>query len=97
MIRVMIERQCQPGKEEQLKDLLLELRIAGVRQYGYISGETLREAGHPSTFMVISTWVSVEDWTKWQTARPRMLIADMIASLLTAEEKIRIFQEVHDI
>ncbi len=96
MIRVMIERQCQPGKEAQLKDLLLELRVAAIRQHGYISGETLREAGHPSTFMVISTWISVESWKNWQTARPRMLVADMMAALLTAQEKIRVFTEDHD-
>ena len=97
MIRVVIERQCQPGKEAQLKDLLLELRVAAIRQYGYISGETLREVDHPSTLMVISTWVSVDSWKKWQTARPRMLIADMMAALLTAEEKIRVFTEDHDV
>ena len=45
MIRVMIERHCQPGKEKQLRDLLLELRSAGMRQHGYITGETLRVCG----------------------------------------------------
>jgi len=97
MIRIMIERQCQPGKEAQLKDLLLELRIAAIRQNGYISGETLRAADNPSTFMVISTWVSMDSWKSWQTARPRMLVADMMASLLTSGEKIRVFTEDHDV
>ncbi len=45
MIRVMIERQCQPGKEKQLRDLMLELRSAAMRQRGYITGETLRDSG----------------------------------------------------
>ena len=38
MIRVMIERKCQPGKEKQLRELLRELRMAALRQLGYITG-----------------------------------------------------------
>ncbi|MCX5855583.1 MAG: antibiotic biosynthesis monooxygenase [Deltaproteobacteria bacterium] len=93
MIRVMIERQCQPGKEKQLRDLLLELRSAGMRQRGYITGETLREADNPSIFMVISTWITLEAWKAWQTARQRLLIEEMMDSLLTAERKVRVFTE----
>jgi heme oxygenase (mycobilin-producing) len=93
MIRVMIERPCQPGKEKQLRDLLLELRSAGMRQYGYITGETLREADNPSVFMVISTWITLEAWKAWQTSRQRLLIEEMMDSLLTAERKVRVFTE----
>jgi len=93
MIRVMIERPCQPGKEKQLRDLLLELRSAGMRQHGYITGETLREADNPSVFMVISTWITLEAWKAWQTSRQRLLIEEMMDSLLTAERKVRVFIE----
>ena len=93
MIRVMIERQCQLGKEKQLRGLLLELRSAGMRQHGYITGETLREADNPSLFMVISTWMTLEAWKAWQTARPRLLREEMMDSLLTAERKVRVFIE----
>jgi heme-degrading monooxygenase HmoA len=93
MIRVMIERPCQSGKEKQLRDLLLELRSAGMRQHGYITGETLREADNPSVFMVISTWMTLEAWKAWQTSRQRLLIEEMMDSLLTAERKVRVFIE----
>jgi heme-degrading monooxygenase HmoA len=93
MIRVMIERPCQPGKEKQLRDLLLELRSAGMRQRGYITGETLREADNPSVFMVISTWITLDAWKAWQTSRQRLLIEEMMDSLLTAERKVRVFIE----
>jgi len=96
MIRVMIERKCQPGKEKQLRDLLLELRSAGMRQPGYISGETLREADNPSVFMVISTWITSDAWKLWQTARQRSLIEDMIDSLLTDARKVRVFTEDYE-
>jgi len=97
MIRVMIERKCQSGKEKQLRDLLLELRSAGMRQPGYITGETLREADDPSIFMVISTWMSLDAWKAWQTSRQRLLIEEMMNSLLTDSRKVRVFAEDHDV
>ena len=93
MIRVMIERHCQPGKEKQLRDLLLELRSAGMRQHGYITGETLREADNPSVFMVISTWMTLEAWKAWQTARQRLSVEEMLDSILTESRKARVFIE----
>ncbi|MEN6321222.1 MAG: antibiotic biosynthesis monooxygenase family protein [Syntrophaceae bacterium] len=97
MIRVMIERKCQIGKEKQLRDLLLELRSAGMRQPGYITGETLREADDPSIFMVISTWMSLDAWKAWQTSRQRLLIEEMMNSLLIESRKVRVFVEDHDV
>jgi heme-degrading monooxygenase HmoA len=91
MIKVMIERHCQPGKETQLIDLLLELRSAAMRQHGYITGETLREAENPSVFMVIGTWITLEAWRVWQTSRQRLAVDEMIDSLLTETRKVRVF------
>ena len=91
MIKVMIERHCQPGKEKQLMDLLLELRSAAMRQHGYITGETLREAENPSVFMVIGTWITLEAWRVWQTSRQRLAVDEMIDSLLTETRKVRVF------
>jgi heme-degrading monooxygenase HmoA len=97
MIRVMIERHCQPGKEAQLRDLLLELRSAAMRQPGYISGETLREVGNPSVFMVISTWITRDAWKAWQTSRQRLLIEEMMDSLLTDARKVSVFTEDYEV
>jgi len=97
MIRVMIERHCQPGKEKQLRDMLLELRSAGMRQPGYITGETLREAENPSVFMVISTWITLEAWKVWQTSRQRLLIEEMIEPLIKDSRKVRVFTEDHEV
>jgi heme-degrading monooxygenase HmoA len=97
MIRVMIERHCQPGKEAQLRDLLLELRSAAMRQNGYISGETLRESDNPSVFMVISTWITLDAWKVWQTSRQRLLIEEMMDSLLTDARKVRVFTEDYEV
>jgi heme-degrading monooxygenase HmoA len=96
MIRVMIERHCQPGKEKQLRDLLLELRSAGMRQPGYITGETLREADKPTVFMVISTWITLEAWKVWQTSRRRLSIEEMMEPLIKESRKVRVFTEDYD-
>ena len=96
MIRVMIERRCQSGKEKQLRDLLIELRMAALRQHGYISGETLREADDPVNFVVISTWTTLEYWKAWQTARQRLSVEEMMEPLLTATRKVRVFIEDYE-
>ncbi len=97
MIRVIIERQCQPGKEKQLRDLMLELRAAGMRQLGYITGETLRDVDNPSLFIVVSTWTTLEAWKAWQTARQRLLIEEMMDPLLTQPRKVRVFTVDYDV
>jgi heme-degrading monooxygenase HmoA len=96
MIRVMIERQCQPGKEKQLRDLMLELRSAAMRQRGYITGETLRDTDNPSVFMVMSTWITLEAWKVWQTSRQRLLIEEMMEPLIKESRKVRVFTEDYD-
>jgi len=94
MIRVVIERHCLPGKEDQLRNLIQELRSGAVRRRGYISGETLREMGDPSHFMIISTWTTIEAWEAWASDRRKTFLVDgMMDSLLSAPEKVRVFVE----
>jgi heme oxygenase (mycobilin-producing) len=96
MIRVMIERYCKPGKEAQLRDLLKELRMAAMTQYGYISGETLCELENPSLFIVISTWATLDAWRAWQVSQRRLLIEEKIGSLTTSETRLRILAFVYE-
>ena len=95
MIRVMIEQYCQPGKEEQLRDLLIDLRAMAMRQRGYISGETLRDLINPSLFKVISTWSALEDWRTWQRSQQRLSIDETIESLTNKRRKLSIFTMDH--
>ena len=96
MIRVMIERRCQEGKEKQLRDLMLELRSAALRQHGYLSGETLRDVDDPANFVVISTWMTLDTWKAWQTARQRLAIEEMMEPLLRVPRTVRVFREDYE-
>jgi heme-degrading monooxygenase HmoA len=96
MIRVMIERHCKPGKESQLRDLLKELRVAAMSQYGYISGETLCELDHPSLFIVISTWATLDAWRAWEVSQRRLLIEERIDSLITTGKRLCILAFVYE-
>ena len=95
MIRVMIEQYCKPGKETQLRDILIDLRAMAMRQRGYICGETLREFINPSLFKVISTWSNFEDWRTWQQSQQRLSIDEMIESLTNKKRKLSIFTVDH--
>ena len=91
MIKVFIEQDCQPGKEVQFKDILIEMRNMAMRQRGYISGETLRELINPSHFRIASTWSTLEDWKTWHESPQRLLIDEMIESITINGRKIYIF------
>ncbi len=91
MIRIMVERRCQPDREAELESLLLELRTKSMSQRGYVSGETLKSIGDPSLWLVISTWVDVDLWKVWETMPERREIESRIYPLLIGSEKISIF------
>ncbi len=91
MIRVMIERRCQPDREAELESLLTELRGRSRGRPGYISGETLRRVDDPSLWLVISTWVDADLWKVWETMPERREIESRIYRLLIGPEKVLIF------
>jgi heme-degrading monooxygenase HmoA len=72
--------------------LLKELRSRATVQPGYISGETLRKIDTPDEYLVISTWESVEDWSKWSTSQERKEIQGKIDTLLGGKTEHAIFR-----
>lgn len=91
MVRVIIERRCQPNKEVELEKLLVELRSKGVQQRGYVSGETLRSVDDPSLWLVISTWLDAELWNAWENHPERQEVVTKIERLLVAPAKASVF------
>lgn len=90
-VRVLIEREIEPGSELQLHQLLVQLRAKAMQLKGYISGETLRALDDPNKFLVISTWSSLEEWKTWENNADRRKLEDQIGKFLRSPEKSTIY------
>jgi hypothetical protein len=65
-IGVLIKRVTKKGVDARiLLPYIIELRALGVRQPGYISGETFFNLDRPEECLVIGRWTAVEYWQKW--------------------------------
>jgi heme-degrading monooxygenase HmoA len=84
-VKIFIKRQVPAGKEEQLMDLIRQIRSLAVVQPGYVSGETLRSVANPEDYLVISNWQAIEDWKAWEKSKQRKDIQDRIDELLGKE------------
>ena len=89
-VRVLIEREVEPGQESRLLQILTQSRATAMKAKGYISGETLRSVDSPHKFLVLSNWNSVEDWKNWEKAPERSVLQKDLAPLLR-QEKCSIF------
>jgi heme-degrading monooxygenase HmoA len=90
-IRVLIEREVEPGKETYLQQFLTQARTKAMRAKGYISGETLRALDNPHKFIVISNWNTVEDWMAWEKGPERAKLQQELEPLLLGKEKCTVF------
>lgn len=90
-IRILIHREIEPGKELRLNQLLLRLRAKAMQAGGYISGETLRSLDNPHSFLVISTWDSLEEWRAWEANPERKQLQDEIDQLLRAPSRSEVY------
>ncbi|MBM3118362.1 MAG: antibiotic biosynthesis monooxygenase [Chloroflexi bacterium] len=91
MIRVVIERHCRPDKVAEMETLLIDFRIAAMRQPGYISGETLHSVDDPALWLVVSTWADIDAWKAWQTSAERQEVQKKLEPLLISPEKVSVF------
>jgi quinol monooxygenase YgiN len=90
-IRVLIEREIQPGNDLKLHNLLMQLRTKAMLQKGYITGETLRDLSSVSKFLVIGTWSSIDDWNAWLANPERKKLQTELDKLLKSPEKATIY------
>ena len=75
-IGVLIKRVTMHGEDAKvLLPHIIELRALGIRQPGYISGETFFNIDRPDECLVVSRWTSLEHWQKW-TRDPRRIELD---------------------
>lgn len=92
MIRVILERRVKEGKYEEFTERLKELRMAAVRQSGYVSGEVLSSVDDASRVVVISSWRNLNDWRKWAGSEERNRLAGRIDEVLTEKTETRVYQ-----
>ncbi|MDY0038834.1 MAG: antibiotic biosynthesis monooxygenase [Desulforhabdus sp.] len=90
-VRVLIEREIEPGHELQLHQLLLQLRAKAMQVKGYISGETLRALDDPNRFLVISTWGNLDEWKNWENNAVRKRLQEEVSRFLRTPEKTSIY------
>jgi len=90
MVKVLIERHVQKGKEGYLMDLLNKLRTELIEQPGYVSGELLQSMEDKATFFALSTWFSTLDWKSWENDPRRRAIESRIEPLLTDSPRLTV-------
>ncbi|MGA2938006.1 MAG: antibiotic biosynthesis monooxygenase family protein [Syntrophobacteraceae bacterium] len=93
-VRVVIEREVEPGKETKLRDLMMRARSKAIKAQGYISGETLRALDNPNKFLVLSNWNSAKDWKAWEKDPERDKLQMEMESLLLGREKCTIYMHL---
>ena len=90
-VRVIIERQVEPGQEARLRLLMTKARSKATDAKGYISGETLRALDDPNKFIVISNWKSAQDWKPWEKDPERVKLRQELEPLLIGKERCTIY------
>ncbi len=90
LVRVLIERQIKPGKEDEARELVVEMRESAIPQSGYVSGETLEDINDPRCVVIISTWHATEDWQRWESSEKHQDLISRINPLLETPANVRI-------
>ena len=80
-IKILIKRTIPGDKIRDLLPLVKKMRTLATNQAGYISGETLRSIEKPGEYLVISTWLSAQDWHNWFRNPERTAIQEQIDAL----------------
>ncbi len=93
-VRVVIEREVEPGREASLQHLMMQARSKAINARGYISGETLRAVENPNKFLVLSNWISAADWKAWENDPERTKLQKAMTPLLLGGEKCTLYVHV---
>ena len=94
--KLTVERRVVPGYQDEVGELLRQLRSGAVRQAGFISGETVVDAFNPTVFMTISTWASISVWQEWEKNPDRLAIVQQINEHLQSTPVVRVWTDAID-
>jgi quinol monooxygenase YgiN len=90
-VKVVITRRFKQGRTEEALPLLNHLRIGGMRQRGYITGETMISLDDPLKLVVLSTWESQKDWQTWRSDPVRRALEDKMDQMLSEPVTYEVF------
>ena len=91
-IGVLIKRVTNNGVDAKtLLPHIVELRALGVRQKGYISGETFFNLDRKEECVVISRWTALEFWQKWLQDPRRMELNGNMEKHLETETEYNVY------
>lgn len=92
-VSVMIRRSfTDPGKAAKLAPLIVRLRSRATAQPGYVTGRTFRCLDCPGEYLVISTWNSLDDWSRWLDSEERRALQDQVDGLLGEKTEYRLYE-----
>jgi len=81
-VKVIIKRKIHISNPKEILPLIAILRSKAKEQPGYIDGRTWKNIDDPDHYMVISTWETHNDWTKWFQSKERRKIQGTIDSMI---------------
>jgi antibiotic biosynthesis monooxygenase (ABM) superfamily enzyme len=81
-IKVVITRRVPADRVDHLKPLLVQMRSLAMTQPGYISGETLVNLDDSEEYLVISSWVALDNWSRWLSDPRRSALQEEIDKVL---------------
>ena len=91
-IGVIIKRVTKKGVDAKvLLPHIIELRALGVRQPGYISGETFFNLDRREECVVISRWTDLKYWQQWIRDPRRIELNENIQKHLEAKTEYSIY------
>ena len=91
-VGVLIKRVTKKGvNAKTLLPHIIELRALGVRQPGYISGETFFNLNRPEECVVISRWTAIEYWQQWTRNPKRIALNEKIEGQLETKTEYNIY------
>ena len=91
-IGVLIKRITKQGTDAKvLLPHIIELRALGVRQKGYISGETFFNLDRIEECLVISRWTALEFWQKWLNDPRRIELNQNIEKHLETKTEYNVY------
>jgi len=92
MIRVFIERQVPTELTEAYNLLARENLQTAMSTNGFISGEVLHDITDSEKRLIVATYRTLSDWSRWYHSEERRALMDRIGPMLQREEKISIYE-----